>query len=680
MSIALIRDPAWEGDAPIPGTPEVLDQQGVGVGRWPRMLYLDEETKSRLSEYLDSEVSLCWQERNLLTQDWIQWQKDYWAKPVEKVKNFPFRRAANVVIPMTAISVEAILARMITTIFSVKPFYSLRARTRDWIDSAPQVESWFQTEVEDPASLDVEGFARESLLEIIKLGTGVGKSGYERDVRKINVDLPEGGTVGKWIERRNGATLDYVPLANFLLRLHESDPQTAMWVGEEHRNVTWSQLKRHALSGRMFSEAIDSIKMWWGQQGNIESTGNQYDNERRRIEGAEPGWKETFDFIEIWCSFDVDGDGVDEEIVLDFHKDSRTFLSARYNWYSDAHRPYRIGVYIPVEGRWAGIGVGKQLEQFQALITTVHRQRLDAGTLANMGQIALSKTSGYGADEPIWPGKIWFLNNPAQDIKEFHLSNTQHFAQISNEDAARQYADKRSGVNELVLGTPHMGTPGTATSDLAKLAEGNKKFDMVLKNVRRFFSLLGLDVLANYQQFGSRGRSWLVRGEGGAYVEHFLSMPQEDVRRGIYLDLTVTDSITNKDIEQQKWQNLFGILSAHYDKVLERAAQISGLLQNPQLYLMFAQMALKASNAAMTRLLNAHQVPDIDSFLLDLDKMAEQNAEPQSTPGASPGSVGGPTGSTLPTGIEELVAALGASGGGGGGGNGFGPESSGMLG
>jgi len=664
MTISLLRDPAWEGEVKIPGPPPALENELSG--RWPRMLSLDEDTESRLTEYLDSEVSLVWQERNILVQDWIQWQKDYWAKPSSTVKNFPFRRAANVVIPMTAIAVEAVLARMVTTMFSVKPFYSLRPRIAAWINEAPNVESWLQTEVEDPNSLDMHRFAQESLLELIKLGTAVGKSGYERDIRKVNLDLPDGGSVGKWIEVRNGATLDYVPLANFLMRLHEKDPQTAMLVGEEHHNVTWSQLKRHALSGRMMTEAIEKIKMWWGQQGNIESTSSQYDAERRSLEGAEPGWKETFDFVELWLSFDVDRDGVDEEIVVDFHKLSRTILSIRYNWYADTHRPYRIGVYIPVEGRWAGIGIGKQLEQFQALITAVHRQRLDAGTLANMGQLALSRTSGYSADEPIWPGKLWFFNNPQTDIKEFHLSNTQHFAQLSNEESARNYADKRSGANELILGSPQMGTPPPATSDLSKLAEGNKKFDMVLKNVRRMFSLLGSDVLANYQQFGSRGRSWLVRGEGGKYVEHLLSMPQEDVRRGVYIELTVTDSITNKDAEQRKWIQVFSTLSAHYDKVLERAGQVAGLMQDPQVFIMFADMALRASNAAMRRFLDAFQVPDVDSFLLDLEKMRGQNVGPQGATGNPPGNPTGPSGATLPTGVEQLMETAGIPGGGSG--------------
>lgn len=616
-------DPAHLGEVPIPGPPEIIDSAG---SQWPRMLKLEDDVEKRLVRYLDNEIFLMWQERNILVQDWIQWQKDYWAKPVQKVKNFPFRKAANIVIPMTAIAVEAIFARLLTTLFSIKPFYSVRPRLKEWIEAAPDIESWLQSEVEDYNSLDMDNFARESLLELIKLGTGVGKSGYERDIRKVNVDVPGGGSIPKWIERRNGATLKYVPLANFLMRLHETDPQTASICGEEHNDVTWTQLKRHALSGRMLPAAVEKIKHWWTQNNSAESSASTVDEARRLNEGDGPSWREVFSFKELWLSFDVDGDGVDEEIVVDFHKESQTILAIRYNWYSDAHRPYRIGVYIPVEGRWTGIGVGKQNEQFQALITTIHRQRLDAGTLANMGMLALKKTSGYGPDEPIWPGKMWFVDNPATDIREFSMSNLQHFAQLSNEDSARNYADKRTGANEIILGTPSRKTPPAAASDRLKLAEGNKKFDMVLKNVRRWYGLLGHDVLANYQQFGDRDRSWLVLGEGGKWVEKFLQMPQGDIRRGAVVELTVTDSITNKEVEQLKWMQLFGVLSSHYDKVLERAGQVAGLLGDPQVFLMFSDMALRSSNAAMRRLFQAFGEPDIDAFLLNLEGM--QNGQP----------------------------------------------------
>jgi hypothetical protein len=616
MIQSIARDPAFEGLVAIPGPPKGRDESDI-PGRWPRLIVLDNDTSFRLKQFLTFEIDQCWQERNTLVEDWIQWQKDYWAKPAQKVRNFPFARAANVVIPMTAIAVETIYARLLNTLFSVKPFWSLRPRTTAWIDASPRVEKWLQAEAEDVNSLDVYGFARESLLELIKFGTGIGKSGYERDLRKVNVDLPDGTVQEKWIERKNGATLDYVPLANFLLRLHEKDPQLATWVGEEHNGWTWSQLKREALSGRIDPKALEEIKHYINSQGNRQSPGARLDEERRKMENAEPNWYDRFDFQEVWLSFDVDGDGIDEEIVVDFHKESETLLSVRYNWYSDLHRPYRIGVYIPVEGRWAGLGVGKQGEQFQALITTIHRQRLDAGTLANMGQIAVKKTSGYGPGEPIFPGKMWFLDD-VNDIKEFSLSDTQHMHQLNNEDTARQYSDKRMGVNELNLGMPQGGTPGTATSDLAKLAEGNKKFDMVLRNVRRWYGLIGQDVIANFQQFGNQDRHWLLQDREGVFVEEFLSLPPETVRRGAAVELTVTDSITNKDVEQQKWQGLFALLTQHYNNVLEKAMTVMQVTQDPTAFLMMANMSLRASNEATRRLLETFNVPDVDAFLMDL--------------------------------------------------------------
>lgn len=158
---ATAQDPAWRGDVKVPGPLENLDDL---QGQWPRMLELSDEVKTRLTLFLDHEISLAYQERDLLVLDWIQWQKDYWAKPAQKVKNFPFRRAANIVIPMTAIAVEAIYARLLTTLFSAKPFFSIRPRTAPWVDVAPNVEAWLQTEVEDPNSLDVDSFVRESLL------------------------------------------------------------------------------------------------------------------------------------------------------------------------------------------------------------------------------------------------------------------------------------------------------------------------------------------------------------------------------------------------------------------------------------------------------------------------------------------------------------------------------------
>lgn len=650
---SILLDPAFKGEVEIPDTVPPPDTEG----QWPRMIKLDEETESRLIQYLQHEIHLSYTERQTVVDDWIDWQKDYWAKPEQKEKNFPFRRAANIVIPVSAIAVEAVYARLLNTLFSVEPFWSIRPRSKDWIEAAPQVEKWLQNEVE--SALDVYGFCRESLLELVKLGTTVGKSGYRRDVRKAVIQRGENQPEEvNYVEVYNGATLDHVPLANFLLRLHEKNPHDAAWVGEEH-TFTWAQIKRMAASGQFNKAAIEKIKAYWSQKtGNSESPAQRYEEEMQRLANFEPDWHQVFNTQEIWMSFDVDKDGYDEEIVVDFHYESGTILSIRYNWYEDLHRPYHICPYIPVEGRWCGIGIGKQSEQFQKLITTLHRQRLDNATLANMAQLAIKKTSGYGPNEPIFPGKIWFLDD-VNDIKEVRLSEVYTSA-YNNEEFARVYHEKRTGANEIVLGLPDQGTPATATSDLTRLAESNKKFDAVLKNVRRWLGALGLDTLANYQQFGDRDRHWIVFDPvGGAWVEMFLQMPPTLVRFGATVEVTVTDSIVNREVTRQQWMSLFAVLTQHYDKVLERAA----MLGDPALFLRVGQAALAASDYAMRRLLETFREAsiDIDALLLSPKLFGDQNVGLEQ---GAEGLAGGLQGGGLPPEMAAFGSLVGLGGAG----------------
>lgn len=654
----LLSDPAYRGDVPIPG-----EVPSVGAS-WPRQLNLDEETEQRLRLWLHEEIHNARVEKQPLIEDWKKWQKQYWAEPDKPVRNWPFPKAANIVIPLTATAVEAVHARLLNTLWAAEPFYSIRPKSTVWIEIAPKVESWLQTEIENPNSLNMYQFTSESLMELCKLGTCVGKSGYDRTVLKSLRAYESGYEEEVFVERSNGACLDYLPVANFLIRAGESNPQTSPWCGEEHE-FNWAQLKRMSLSGRMEPGAIELIKHHWVSARSEQSgEAGEYHENIDQLANLEPVWHERFKCQEIWCSFDVDGDGIDEEIVVDFHWQTMTILSVRYNWYSDLHRPYRGCQYVPVEGRFWGIGIGKQNEQFQEEITAIHRQRLDNATLANMGMVAVKKTSDYGPDEPIFPGKMWFFDNPKEDIMPVKLSEVYNSA-FANEPMTLGYSEKRTGVNEVVLGMPQEGTPGTATSDLARLAEGNKRFDAVLKNVRRWLRELGVDLLANYQQFGDRDRHWIIQGEDGAYVEMMFQMPAQLVRDGAIVEVTATDSITNREVEQQHMLGMMTLLERYYTGQFQLAQ-----ILDPQLAARVAMMAMTASTEAVKRLLETFNIVDAEKLVIGgLDAIGGGTA-----PGgaAQPGAAGG-----LPPGSNALgvggirTPAAGAENGGGTAGNRF---------
>jgi hypothetical protein len=575
------------------------------------MLKLSKEREQILINWLSGELELIRQEKEDIVEDWKTWQNQYWAQPSATVKNFPFQRAANVVVPLTAIAVEAVHARLMNTVFSVEPFWSIRPRSAQWLDVAKPVEEWLQTEVENVNALDVYAFCNDSFMELVKLGTGIGKSGYDKIIKKSLRPAADGSDDPFYSVVHNGATLEYTPCANFLIRAGENDPQTAPLVGEEHV-FTWGQLKQMSQSGRMITKAVDRVKSWVeSNETTVSGSAADYSDEIDKLEKFEPEWREEFRVAELCVSFDVDGvDGEDEEIIVDFHDASQTILSIRANWYTDLHRPWRVNQYVRVEGRIWGIGVGKQNEQFQDIITTINRQRLANATLANMRMLAVKKQSGVTADEPIFPGKIWFLDDPSRDAQVLQLSEVYPSA-YANEQGLLNYSERRTGVNEVLLGIPQSGTPGTATGDLARIAEGNKRFDLVLRNIRRWLSLLGQDVLSNYQQFGDAQRHWLIKEEEGAFVEKVLSMPTELVRNGAVIELTATSSIVNRQVEQQQWMSLFQIISNYYGQII----QLAQLFQDPQLLASVAMRAVAASDEAMKRLLSTFDVPEAERLL-----------------------------------------------------------------
>lgn len=623
---ALQTDATFRGDVRLKGPVPEVEAQSPGT--YPRMLHLGEEIEDLLRVFIDTEIEAFYTEREDLLEDWKSWQTLYWAKPDQKERNFPFKRAANIVIPLAAIAVEAIHARTMNTLFSVEPFWSIRPRNEAWIENAKPVENWLQSEVESSESLDMYEFCNETLLELYKLGTAVAKSGYERLIKKSI------RTVGDeeqeyYATVRNSATVDRVPLANFIMRFAELDPQTAPIVGELHHSISWAQMKKYAQNGRMEPEAVEAIRVHW-RDARIDNSdagdGRELQSHIDSLAHAEPLWYSTFDFYELWLSFDVDGDGWDEEIVVDYHKDSGTFLSIRYNWYDDLHRPYRIANYFNVEGIWPGIGVCKQVEQFQNEITTIHRQRLDNATLANMGMIVLRKGSGYGPGEPIFPGKMWFVDDPKNDIQSFKL-NEIYSSSYVNEQAVMAISDKRVGVNDLILGLPEEGTPATATSDVARLAESNKRFDLVLKNIKRWLSQVGVDVITNYQVFGDQQMHWLVLGEDGVYVEQVLRMPSVLVRRGAVVDLTVTDTITNREVEKIQWLQLMQTLDNRYARLFELAQ----VFQDPQLLLQIGQKAIIAGDEVLRRVLETYTITDTDRYTLT-EKQPNENAGTLSAP------------------------------------------------
>ena len=138
---------------------------------------------SNLIEYALEELRRAKNERQDLEQNWMAYNLAYRALPERSVKDFPFKGAANLVIPVIATDIDTIFARLMSHMFSPDNLFSCSATRPDMLTFAPRLQEFLQTM--QNTELDLYNPAADWLLELTKLGTGVLKTRYSRRMQKV---------------------------------------------------------------------------------------------------------------------------------------------------------------------------------------------------------------------------------------------------------------------------------------------------------------------------------------------------------------------------------------------------------------------------------------------------------------------------------------------------------------
>lgn len=536
---------------------------------YPRQIHLNEETENRLVAYIENELVIHYAERGEWNQDLIDTQTDYFATPSTTKKTFPFTGAANIVIPIMAIVVESLHAKAMTQLFALKNEFVSTKVPGQFDDISWGLSQYNNYELLENGA-DMYRFADNALMENYKFGSMVGKAGYEKIVKTAVRQVGDQENEFEVVTRQ-GATADNVPLANFIMPFYCQDPQTAPWCGEEHLEPAY-EVKKLCDSKFFYDDTWEKLENWVREFNSQELTSAQYTQTVENLQKQQVTWPNRVGWVELWMGWDVDDSGKEKEIVVHYHRLSRTVLSIRYNWYDDLRRPYRTGKMINVENRWPGLGVGKQTKMFQREITIQHRQRLDNATIANIRMFKVNKLAGYGPGEPLFPGKLWFVDS-MDDIEAFQAGEI-YPSSFNDEIQTLNYAQQRSGINDLNLGMPQAGTPGTASSDMARLQEGNKKNDYVMENNKRFFNQIQRDVLYNVFQFGTRDVQIFNFIPNGDKVRAFvMNAPLALVREQLIMNTHLIGMSDNKLSDRSNWTQIAGFISQYYTQLMQFAME-----------------------------------------------------------------------------------------------------------
>ena len=151
-----------------------------------KQVILTSDQETRLSQWLFENLETIRERRLRRTEQWKTYRDQYEGK-TQRQKNFPWKNASNVYVPITGIITDAIHANMMNRIFGHERVWDVKAmhvkevigqdlqsaQPITWAELAKATQDYLGFESSQQGMLDVYDPLEEAILECVKLGTAV---------------------------------------------------------------------------------------------------------------------------------------------------------------------------------------------------------------------------------------------------------------------------------------------------------------------------------------------------------------------------------------------------------------------------------------------------------------------------------------------------------------------------
>lgn len=591
--------------------------EGLAPKPFPEaIIELSDERRDALISWLDENLRHLIDAQQNKQQIWSDYEIAYRAYP-EPYKTTPFEGASNLVVPVIAMAVDPIHARLDTGIFKQDPVITLKALRKDVIEYTPSVQKFINYWLKHIAKM--RQVASPRMLECTKLGTMVFKTVYDREAYKIKTYDPKNDyeVIERTEVRYAGPRPIGISLGDFLFPPNYQFLQDCHMVAERIRTTYW-KLKIAEASGKI--QNVDKLK---GQESHQRTALE----DARELAAQHVGVSRNDDLVvyEIWFDYDVDGNDLPEHLVCTYHPETRTILQLRYNWYFNQKKPYVLIPYTVTNDSLYGVGLCEMVLPFQQAITKWEQMAEDNAYIANIRMFIVKKESGIEEVPRLYAGRCFFVDDPRTDFIPFATGDI-YPSTLSERQNLFGLVEKRTGVSDYLTGreSPIIGTRATATSTLALIQEGTKRVEEVLENFREGFAEILLNCISIWMQYGLEGLDEMVLGDDKVAedVRRFFDVvTQTNIHGTVAIDLTATDASGSRAALQQMQLQLIQIMMGYYEKLLEA---MSIAIQMQQQGNMEAVAVIKdtavAARKLFTDLLHDYNIRNPEDYLPDLEK------------------------------------------------------------
>jgi hypothetical protein len=546
----------------------------------------------------------------------------YKGVPLQENKSTPWPNASNNVIQVIATHCDQLLARVMA-LYLVQPLWPVKLLgDLDEAEEATELKDVMEGFLGDAAfdtdELDMYRTEQTWFSGACRNGTSIVKTPYKYEVEYQLADVLGIDSAGykpvfkDWV-KYDGPRPTNVPLNKFVTNLNYSKLRDSPFKFEI-ATLSRFQLQERVELGLYDQKKVDRIL---GQpDNNVTSSGGSGEVQQfiERTQGiqdsprAEVG--DEFDILEV--EFDYWHNGQKFSLRAHLHLSSNTHLLAYYNYYPDNLSIFEDAKLAYDDEQYLGYGLAEMLKGYQDEISTIHNQRIDAGTLNNTTAFRINKNSKLRSILTFYPGVM--VPADPQEIERIDTSNP-YATNTDSENLTTAYAQQRSGIDPAIGGAgggivnPKRGVY-SAQGTFAVMQQQNNRTSLRTSDMRNAHTRVGDKIAKIYAKFGLGSK---IRSYGTDAA--MLARAFEHLANG-KLGILIRPSSASINKEMEKQNDL--LLTQHLERLYAGDAQVIQVLSTqgipPELKQYYMDM-LKAKNILMKHILRSYGHEDINELI-----------------------------------------------------------------
>jgi hypothetical protein len=388
--------------------------------------------------------------------------------------------------------------------------------------------------------------------------------------------------------------------------------------------TTWGELIYGKHAGRYNPDVVSSL------QGRGYTYLKDRAEQRERRQGFDRTYVRQWEVPMTYCMYQEDDNDMPVDLWVKWHYPSGDILRAIYNPYLHYEWPVSRSLYMFREDAFTGIGIVGMVSMIQEEITMIHNYCLDNLLAANT-VVSLVKQSSVEQLE-IFPMSRIDYNGDKDSVRFERLGQALSGQQVG-EAAANAYAERRTGVGDSNIprlgsfqGAAGVRTPATTT--LALIGEGNKRFELAIDISKRADSEMLMQHAMLLKQYWARLRpsaqQWDEKKE--RLITELFGLPYDGFKQNITIEVAASTVAANKDVEQRNMMVLADFMNQFYQMFLSYLQLMS---QFPQLDSIIRKI-LNGASIFVERILRTFDIRDPEQFIPRIDDIGERaTTQPQ---------------------------------------------------